>query len=176
MAIHPIQAGEQICPVLHNLLLAFCMAALFAGCATGGLPSRAPAAVAVWDLEDLSPTVGPQPDLGEIFSATIIDTIKSEGTHPVVERQRLVLALEELNLGSSRLADESTRLRIGEMAGAQLMVFGAYQRIGDLIRLDVRLVNVATGKVVNAAQRTVAGADLSTWLEAAKGAALELLD
>ena len=147
-----------------------------AGCAKGTLQSEQPSTLAVWDVENLSPDPAGQPDLGEILSAKIIETIKSGGTHPVVERERLILALEELNLGSSELADDATRLNIGALVGARFMVFGAYQQIGELMRLDLRLVNVETGKIVSASQRTVTGSNLSAWIEATQAATRELID
>lgn len=131
--------------------------------------------VAVWDLDDLSPATAPQQNLGEMLSGRIVETVQQKGTYTVVERQRLVLALEELNLGSSSLADEATRLRLGKLAGAQLMVFGAYQVIAGKMRLDVRLVEVETGRIVKAVEKIAPGGNLGTWLDAARQAAEELL-
>jgi len=149
---------------------------VLAGCAKATLQSEQPSTLAVWDVENLSPDPAGQPDLGEILSVKIIETIKSVGTHPVVERERLILVLEELNLGSSELADDATRLNVGALVGARFMVFGAYQQIGDLMRLDLRLVRVETGKIVSASQRTVTGSNLSAWIEATEAATRELID
>jgi len=132
-------------------------------------------AIAVWDLENLTPAESSQLDLGELRSAKIIETIKSLESYPVVERQRLLLALEELNLATTSLADESTRLRIGNMLGARFMIFGGYQVIVGIMRLDLRLVDVETGKIIKATQRTTPGSDLQEWLKAAQEAALELI-
>jgi len=86
----------------------------------------------------------------------------------------LVLALEELNLGTTSLVDESTRLQIGRIVQAQLMVFGGYQVIADHMRLDLRLVEVQTGKILKAAKQITSGTDMSSWLKAAAEAAAEL--
>jgi curli biogenesis system outer membrane secretion channel CsgG len=131
--------------------------------------------VAVWDLDNLSPSKSLQPDLGQAFAGRIIEAFENKGTYTVVERQRLMLALDELHLGSSELADESTRLRLGKLVGAQGMVFGAYQVAGSSMRIDLRLVDVETGKVLRATQRTVPATDLAAWLKAAREAAEELL-
>lgn len=53
------------------------------------------------------------------------------------------------------------------------MVFGGYQSIGRQMRLDLRLVDVETGRVVKAVQRTTTG-DVTAWIEAAGEAAAEL--
>lgn len=145
-------------------------------CATQPISYEKGTTVAVWDLEDLTPGGSLHPDLGEPLSAKVIETLKEIGDHTVVERERLVLALEELNLGTTSLVDESTRLRIGRLVQAQMMIFGGYQVIADHMRLDLRLVEVETGKILRAAQQTTSSADLSGWLKAAQKATAELVE
>jgi hypothetical protein len=153
---------------------------LLAGCA--GMPEDSvdigygpEMAVAVWDLEDFSLGLQNRPDLGEFISARVIETIRACG-HTLVERQRLLLALEELNIGSSTLADEATRLEIGRMVGARLMVFGGFQVIGEKMRLDLRLVEVERGLIIRAASKTISASDMNAWLSGAAEAADELCD
>jgi curli biogenesis system outer membrane secretion channel CsgG len=148
---------------------------LFSGCATTQETPGSTTTIAVWDLENLSCDTSTLPDLKQMLSAEIMETIRTKSSYDLVERQRLLLILEELNLGSSDLADESTRLKIGKMVGATQMVFGAYQVIGDTMRLDLRLVEVSTGKIVRAAQKTSSSSDIKGWLNAARSAAEELL-
>jgi curli biogenesis system outer membrane secretion channel CsgG len=93
----------------------------------------------------------------------------------VVEREKLVAMLEELTLGSSELADESTRLKVGRMIGAREMVFGGYMVVGNTMRLDLRMVDVASGKVLKTAKMTAGSNDIAGWLKAARDAAAELL-
>lgn len=97
-----------------------------------------------------------------------------KGKYSVVERERLLLALEELRLGTTSLVDESSRLELGRLVGAQLMVFGGYQIIGEMMRVDLRLVEVESGKVLKAVEKTTSAADLSGWLNATRKAAEEL--
>jgi len=129
--------------------------------------------IAVWDLENLSPS-GSQMDLGNLLSATIMETVQ-EGGYTAIEREKLELALRELNLGSSSLSDSSTRLRIGRILGARWMIFGAYQVVADQMRLDLRMVEVETGRIFKTAEKTAGGGDLSGWLKATEAAAKELL-
>lgn len=72
----------------------------------------------------------------------------------VVERIQLKEILAEQKLGSSELADEDAKLRLGRMLGAQRMVFGSFMAIGDQIRIDLRAVDVATSLVVYADECT----------------------
>ena len=54
------------------------------------------------------------------------------------------------------------------------MVFGGYQIVGDKMRLDIRLVEVETGRVLNASQKTTLANDLAKWLRAAEEATIEV--
>ena len=131
--------------------------------------------VAVWDLEDVGPLTKASPVLGELLSSEIIETIRQKGTYTVVERERLQLVLEELKLGTTSLVDESTRLRLGKLLGATLMVFGGYQAIGDMVRLDVRLVEVESGRTVKAVFKTAPAANVPELLKAARAATADLM-
>jgi hypothetical protein len=150
------------------------------GCASsqGRLPpasAGAPITVAVWQLEDLSIAGTAPPDLGDVLSGEIVETAGRSAGYRVVERQRLQLALRELELGSSELADPSVQLHIGRIVGARRMIFGAYQVFGKTMRLDLRLVDVETSKVLKAVERTAPGEDLPAWLKAAREATQDLL-
>ena len=155
--------------------LSFLLFAFFSGCTSAPCMDRQTAAVAVWDLENLNPAGNIGPDMGELLAAEVIETMKESGAFQVVERERLILILEELNLGSSSLVDEATRLKIGRIVGAQFMVFGGYFVLGNMMRLDLRLVEVETGRVVKAAQKTASAGDLAGWLRVAGQAAGELI-
>ncbi len=156
----------------HRILFIFIL--MLASCASAPVSQQKEVTVAVWDIDNLTPYALDKPDLGELLSAEVIRTIQERGGYTVVERERLLLALEELHIGSASLADERTRLRLGRIAGARLMVFGGYQVIGDRMRLDLRLVDVETGRIRKAVQKTTAAADLSGWLRNARDAAGEL--
>lgn len=146
----------------------------FGGCASppNGYGTRR--RVAVWNLENLSPSGNVQPNLEELFASKVIEILVETGDYEVVERQRLILALEELNLGTTAWVDESTRLKIGRMVGARLMVFGSYQVIAGQMRLDLRLVDVESGRILKAVQKTTSGADFFDGLNAAADAAAQL--
>ncbi len=164
--------GRRALSALVAASIAAC--ALFAACASGPARTAGPPGIAVWDLDDLTPGGGTS-GVGELLSAQIIETIQRRGGYVVVERQKLVQALEELKLGSSALADEETRLRLGRVQGARLMVLGGFMTIGGRTRIDLRLVDVETGKVRKAISKTADSPDLSAWMEAARKAAEELL-
>lgn len=123
--------------------------------------------VAVLNYEDLSPLSQATMDLSELLTAKSIETIEDAGRYDVVERQRLALVLEELHIGSSMAADRETQLKLGAITGARLMVFGSYQVINNQLRLDVRLVDVESGRVINAVSEMAKENNLTGWLDAA---------
>jgi TolB-like protein len=140
-------------------------------CAAGGQDvSRQPApvrgSVAVFDFENLSPLDTGDLDITGLLTAKAIETIEEAGRYDVVERQQLTMVLEELNLGSSMVADRQTQLKLGDITGARLMVFGTYQLIAKRLRLDIRLVDVQSGQVVNAVSHVAPEPDLAGWLAA----------
>ena len=156
---------------LSLLLVALCFCLL--SCTHAPAVNETGGGVAVWDLEDLSPGLAREA-LGELFAAQVMDVLKNKGEYTVVERARLLRVLEELRLGSSSLVDEQTRMRLGKLVGARLMVFGGYQVIGGQMRVDLRLVEVETGKVVKAVQKTATTPDMTGRIDAVRKAAEEL--
>jgi len=171
----PHSKGGVVRPRFRIWIEAYALALILGACAAAAPPAPlGPPAVAVWDLEDLGPEGSALPGLGEALAGRVIQVLDVEGGYQVIERERLVRILEELNLGSGELADEETRLRLGRIAGAQRMVFGSYLVIEGTARIDLRLVEVETGRVLAAAERSAAGRDIQAWLGAAGEAAAEL--
>lgn len=91
----------------------------------------------------------------------LITSLVQAGRFDVVERERLDLVMSEQNLAQTGRVDPATAARVGKILGAELVVFGLVtgateQKIDkfsyDLVRvevsIDVRAVNVSTGRVV----------------------------
>jgi TolB-like protein len=66
----------------------------------------------------------------------------------IVERVRLQDAIEELELNRTNKIDQSSANRIGKLLGARYLVMGGYFDIGGTLRMDARVVEVETGKIV----------------------------
>jgi curli biogenesis system outer membrane secretion channel CsgG len=140
------------------------------GCATSPSPYEKGTPIAVWDVENLSTSGGRSSGLGELLSSQVIEALQKRGDFTVVEREHLILALEELGLGTTSVVDEATQLELGRLVGARLMVFGGYQVIEDKMSLDLRLVEVETGRVLKATRKITSASDLAGWLRAAEEA------
>ncbi|MCA9555501.1 MAG: hypothetical protein KC933_36065 [Myxococcales bacterium] len=66
----------------------------------------------------------------------------------VVEREKLEALLAELKLQRSKYFDAKTAVKLGRGAGATHAVTGAFNALGGELRIDVRMVEVGTQKVV----------------------------
>ncbi len=166
----------MIRPLLFKFWMPFFILALvLTSCASLPPTIEKRGTIAVWYIEDFTPFAKVQADLGEILMVEIIETLKKRGTYDeVIERKRLDLALEELRLGGKKFVDEETRLKVGRMLGARYMVFGAYQVHGNIMRIDLRLVEVETGVIKKGISQIPSGTDLAASMEAARKAAEEL--
>lgn len=67
------------------------------------------------------------------------------------------------------------RLIALDSLAARFMVFGSYFLLGSMMRLDLRLVEVETSRILKAAQKFTAAGDLNGWLKAVEQAAAELI-
>ena len=77
----------------------------------------------------------------------------------VVERARLKALLEEQKLGRSGKLDPATAARVGKLLGARLLVLGSYFDLGPQLRIDARVVEVETGKILRAVGANGASGD-----------------
>ncbi len=72
----------------------------------------------------------------------------------VVERARLQDLLAEMDLAKKGVLDPSTAVELGKVAGATHVVAGSFTVVGDTMRLDARLAEVATGHIAVAAEQS----------------------
>jgi TolB-like protein len=66
----------------------------------------------------------------------------------LVERDRLEDLMAELKLTQGKQVDEATANRMGKLLGARYLVLGGYFDLMGQLRLDARVVEVETGKLV----------------------------
>ncbi|WNG57231.1 hypothetical protein F0U59_22505 [Archangium gephyra] len=88
------------------------------------------------------------------IAETLLSDLRASGRVQVVEREQLGHALAELALQEARGTEESTAARVGRMVGARTVLLGSFQRAGNQLRLNARLVAVETGVVLDTAKVT----------------------
>ena len=136
---------------------------------------KQPHTIAVWDLDNLNPAELEGLQLGELLAGKVMEVIQESSAWVVVERKELMLALEEQNLGSSTLVSEETRLQIGKLLGAHAMVFGTYMKFLKDLQINLRVVDVETGRVITAVQMRAPFTTVGDALKMTKQATLKLL-
>ncbi len=89
---------------------------------------------------------------------SLITYLGKRGEVHIVERSRMEAALEEMKLGMSGIVDEQTAVEVGRAVGATAVMVGSFLQIGDRIRINTRLIDVGTSKIM-AAEQTLGRVD-----------------
>jgi TolB-like protein len=96
-----------------------------------------------------------QPELDVLqkgFADMMVTDLSAVEGLQVVEREKLEQLLAELKLQRTRYFDPKTAQAIGKGVGAQFAVAGSFAAMDPSLRIDARLVDIASGKVALAAQ------------------------
>jgi TolB-like protein len=88
---------------------------------------------------ELSAFVDGMPDM-------LITELLETGDVKLVERTKVQTAMKALKLETSGLTQERN-LELGKWLGVDGILFGAFNRVGDSYRLDVRAIDVQTGEI-----------------------------
>ena len=73
----------------------------------------------------------------------------------IVEREKLRELVTEQEFGQSEMVDQASAQKMGKLLGAQNLLFGAFvHSFGEKIRVDVRIVEVETGRTLRAVEET----------------------
>ena len=72
----------------------------------------------------------------------------------IVEREKLEELIKEIKLGNSSYIDKNTAQKLGKGLGAEAILTGAFYVLDGVLRIDARLINVASGKVIAAEEVT----------------------
>ncbi|MCI0469974.1 MAG: tetratricopeptide repeat protein, partial [Nitrospirae bacterium] len=87
--------------------------------------------------------------LSEGIASTITANLGKVKGLDLVERSQLQLTLKEMGLQQSGIVDEGTAVKAGKSLGAQVVVIGEFQVVGDQVRISARFVEVQTAKVIS---------------------------
>src|SRR2546423_14898565 len=83
--------------------------------------------------------------IGSGIAETVTADLKKIRGLAVIGRERIFEALKNLNSGQLAEFDEKFAIDIGRTLGATWILAGGYQRIGELIRITARVIDVRTG-------------------------------
>jgi len=83
----------------------------------------------------------------DFLRLAITNALKETGRARIVEREKLDKVIQELNLSSSELASDQTRLQLGKLLSARLIATGSIIRYGGKLQMSLRLIETETSEV-----------------------------
>lgn len=104
-------------------------------------PVRSKERVAVLDFESIPANANLAQSVSEILRTELINLKQYE----VVERAAIEKIFTEQKLRLSDAIDEKDAIRIGQLAGANIVVIGSIVKIGSTYTLNSRFIDVETG-------------------------------
>jgi len=93
--------------------------------------------------------------LSTVLLTRLSENLNASGRVKVVERAVVERVLEELNLGSSKLADPDTALKLGKLFAARLVGTGSLLFLPEGTVLSMRMVDTETSGIVQTEIRTL---------------------
>ncbi len=85
--------------------------------------------------------------ISEMLTTQLGNMLNSSGRIQVVERVMLERLLEELNLGSSDLADPETALKLGKVLAAKIIGTGSLLHLSNATLMNLRLIDTETSAI-----------------------------
>lgn len=112
--------------------------------------------LAILELDFLD-RAGRQDPMGRMIAEFLTTAAVDSGRFSIVERSLLEKVMKELELGQSGIIEEGKAREIGKMVGAGAILTGSVSRLGNTMRIDVRLIDVESGKIMAAANEITEG-------------------
>jgi len=81
---------------------------------------------------------------------TLISSLARSKDLRVVERTRMEALLSELELQQTGAVTPETVRKVGKILGVETLLMGCYTAVGPMLRIDARIVDVETSKVLTA--------------------------
>jgi non-specific serine/threonine protein kinase len=114
---------------------------------TRSISHRAGKSVAVLRFSNV--TRNPEDDwLGVGIAETVTADLKNIEGMTVIGRELVYEVLRRWSAENQSGFDEKFATRVGQEVGARWIIGGGYQRIGEMLRVTARFVEVATGEVI----------------------------
>ena len=125
--------------------------------ASGGAQDADLPRLAILDLKDggsMGPDVQDLSNLGAGLAMMLTTEMMRNPRATMVERDQIKQLIQEQSLTLSGMIDPATAIEVGKLLGVQYMLFGTYSDIMSRLRIDVRVVEVETGKLLQAREVT----------------------
>ena len=87
----------------------------------------------------------------QVIYEYIVDVVNKANMYTIVERSALQAAIDEMQIGSSGMVDDTTAAQIGKLAGAEFILISNLIVDDGITYLSTRIVSVESGQVTNTA-------------------------
>lgn len=85
--------------------------------------------------------------LSDSFAESLTMGLLKVESLQVIERGQIQQILKEQQFGQTGLVDEQSAPKLGRLMGAEVVVLGSYQKVGDELQANVRFVSVESGQI-----------------------------
>ena len=82
------------------------------------------------------------------FADMMVTDLSTVDALQLVEREKLQAIIDEQKLQRSRYFDPKTAVKLGKLVGAQYAVSGSFQAMEPQLRIDIKMFELQTGKVL----------------------------
>lgn len=115
---------------------------------TRTIGNRAGKSLAVMSFNNIT---GDQADdwIGTGIAETVTADLKSIEGLTVIGRERVYEVLRRRNVSQDAEIDTTMASSVGREVGARWIVTGGFQRMGEMLRITARFVDVETGEIIN---------------------------
>jgi TolB-like protein len=134
--------------MLRRVSMLSCMVLLIAAVGT-----PAPKTVAILSFDNYTGKQDYDP-LGKGIASMMISDLSPVKEIQLLERDRLQDLLKEIDAQHTKYFDSTTAVKAGKIVGAEYVVVGSFATVQPQMRIDTRVVRVATGEIVKTAQVT----------------------
>ena len=116
------------------------------------MDSRQKRAIAILGFVDDS---GRESALGRFLAEELTTRLFQVGRFEVIERRMLDRLRDELRLGLSGIVDPRSAKEVGRLLAVDAIVSGTHVDLGELVRVNARLIGTQEGRVFSAAAATL---------------------
>ncbi len=88
--------------------------------------------------------------LEQTIPEAVSTTMARSGRLEIVERSRLEAAMQEMDMSMLGIVDEETAAELGRAVGATTIMVGSFVSISGFVRINARLIDVQTARVLTA--------------------------
>ncbi len=122
-------------------------------CLLSSVSAQSPPSIAILDLESRG--------ISSSEIASLTDRLRSEmvktGRITVVERGQMQQILSEQDFQMAGCTSEECAVEVGQLLGVSKMIAGSIGKVGSTFSIDIRTIDVSTGRITNSITRDYKG-------------------